>query len=119
MLQLFFNTSITFIVSAVLGYCFNSMKNYKAKLKQKDEEGELLKNALMTILQNNLTNTYFSYESMEEIPDYVYKNWLNSLKMYEELGGNDYCHTLKRKIENWKIVKTDILIKNKEVNYEN
>jgi hypothetical protein len=29
--------------------------------------------------------------------------------MYENLGGNDYCHTLKRKIEDWKIVKTDIL----------
>jgi hypothetical protein len=31
------------------------------------------------------------------------------MKMYENLGGNDYCHTLKRKIEDWKIVKTDIL----------
>lgn len=109
MTQLFLNTTITFLLSSVLGYCLNSMKNYKNKLERKEEEGEILREALMTILQNNLTNTYYKYASIEEIPDYVYKNWLNSMKMYENLGGNDYCHTLKRKIENWKIVKTDIL----------
>lgn len=109
MAQLFLNTTITFLLSSVLGYCLNSMKNYKNKLERKEEEGEILREALMTILQNNLTNTYYKYASIEEIPDYVYKNWLNSMKMYENLGGNDYCHTLKRKIENWKIVKTDIL----------
>lgn len=109
MTQLFLNTTITFMLSSVLGYCLNSMKNYKNKLERKEEEGEILREALMTILQNNLTNTYYKYASIEEIPDYVYKNWLNSMKMYENLGGNDYCHTLKRKIENWKIVKTDIL----------
>lgn len=109
MTQLFLNTTITFVLSSVLGYCLNSMKNYKNKLERKEEEGEILREALMTILQNNLTNTYYKYATLEEIPDYVYKNWLNSMKMYESLGGNDYCHTLKRKIENWKIVKTDIL----------
>lgn len=109
MTQLFLNTTITFMLSSVLGYCLNSMKNYKNKLERKEEEGEILREALMTILQNNLTNTYYKYATLEEIPDYVYKNWLNSMKMYENLGGNDYCHTLKRKIENWKIVKTDIL----------
>ena len=109
MTQLFLNTTITFVLSSVLGYCLNSMKNYKNKLERKEKEGEILREALMTILQNNLTNTYYKYASIEEIPDYVYKNWLNSMKMYESLGGNDYCHTLKRKIEDWKIVKTDIL----------
>ena len=109
MTQLFLNTTITFVLSSVLGYCLNSMKNYKNKLERKEKEGEILREALMTILQNNLTNTYYKYAALEEIPDYVYKNWLNSMKMYESLGGNDYCHTLKRKIEDWKIVKTDIL----------
>lgn len=109
MTQLFLNTTITFVLSSVLGYCLNSMKNYKNKLERKEEEGEILREALMTILQNNLTNTYYKYEALEEIPDYVYKNWLNSMKMYENLGGNDYCHTLKKKVEEWKIIKTDIL----------
>lgn len=109
MTQLFLNTTITFVLSSVLGYCLNSMKNYKNKLERKEEEGKILREALMTILQNNLTNTYYKYETLEEIPDYVYKNWLNSMKMYENLGGNDYCHTLKKKVEEWKIIKTDIL----------
>ena len=109
MTQLFLNTILTFSVSSVLGYCLNSMRNYKNKLNQKEKESKILKDALMTILQNNITNTYYKYASIEEIPDYVYKNWLNSMKMYENLGGNDYCHTLKRKKENWKIVTTDIL----------
>jgi hypothetical protein len=109
MTQTIINTAITFIISSILGYCVSAIKNYKKKLYEKNEESRLLKEALMTILQSNLTNTYFVYENMEEIPDYVLKNWLNSLKIYEQLGGNDYCHTLQRKIEEWKITKTDIL----------
>lgn len=109
MVHTIINTVITFIISGVLGYTVRRVKDYKEKLKDKNEESELLKEALMTMLQNNLTNTYYVYESMGKIPDYVYKNWLNSLKMYEQLGGNDYCHILEKKMEQWKIIKTDIL----------
>jgi hypothetical protein len=109
MAQTIINTIITFLVSGVLGYCVSSIKNYKKKLNDKNEESKLLKDALMTMLQNNLTNTYYVYENVGKIPDYVYKNWLNSLKMYEQLGGNDYCHVLEKKMEQWQIVKTDIL----------
>lgn len=100
---------ISFTITGGLGYCISSIKNYKKKLSDKNEEGKLLKTALMTMLQSNLTNTYFVYEKIGEIPDYVYKNWLNSLDIYEKLGGNDYIHTLAGKMKNWKIVKTDIL----------
>lgn len=100
---------ISFAVTGSLGYCISSIKNYKKKLKDKSEEGRLLKTALMTMLQSNLTNTYFVYEKIGEIPDYVYKNWLNSLEIYEQLGGDDYVHTLAEKMKSWKIVKTDIL----------
>ena len=100
---------ISFVVTGSLGYCISSIKNYKIKLKNKDEEGKLLKTALMTMLQSNLTNTYFVYEKFGEIPDYIYKNWLNSLEIYEQLGGNDYVHILANKMKNWKITKTDIL----------
>ena len=66
MTQLFFSTVLTFSVSSVLGYCLNSMKNYKNKLNKKEEESKLLIEALMTILQNNLTNTYYKYAAIEE-----------------------------------------------------
>jgi hypothetical protein len=31
------------------------------------------------------------------------------LKVYESFGGNGFIHTLAKKMENWEIIKTDIL----------
>ena len=100
---------VSFIVTGVLGYLVAVVKNYKKKLKTKDEEEQLLKVALMTMLQSNLTNTYFVYSTKKKIPDYVYRNWLNMLDEYEALEGDDYIHTLSKKMESWEIVRTDIL----------
>lgn len=109
MIQTIISTTITFIVSGILGYSVNVIKNYKIKLDEKNQESELLKEALMTMFQSNLTNTYYVYENQKEIPDYVYKNWCNSKKIYEKLGGNDYIHVLADKMKNWDFEKTDIL----------
>lgn len=109
MLNTILNTVITFIVSGALGFSVSKIQGYKKKLKEKDEEGKLLKTALMTMLQSNLTNTYYVYEKEKSIPDYIYKNWLNSFAIYEKLGGNDYCHILADKMKDWKFTKTDIL----------
>lgn len=103
------NTTITFIVSGILGYCISVIKNYKKKLKSKEINEEIQNIALQTILQSQLTNTYFVYQELGEIPDYVYKNWLNMLSIYEKLGGNDYIHNLASKMNSWKIIKTDVL----------
>lgn len=103
------NTTITFIVSGILGYCISVIKNYKKKLKNKEINEEIQNIALQTILQSQLTNTYFVYQELGEIPDYVYRNWLNMLNIYEKLGGNDYIHTLAEKMKDWKIIKTDVL----------
>lgn len=109
MTQTIISTTITFIISSILGYCVSVIKNYKNKLKDKEVNEQVQNIALLTILQSNLTNIYFVYEKMDEIPDYVYKNWLNMLSIYEKLGGNDYIHILAEKMKIWKIVKTDIL----------
>lgn len=109
MVQTIINTVITFIISGVLGYSVSRIKTYKDKLKEKDAEGKLLKDALMTMLQNNLTNTYYVYENVGKIPDYVYKNWTNSLSIYERLGGDGYIHVLAEKMKKWDFQKTDIL----------
>lgn len=109
MIQAIINTVITGIVSALLGYCISLIKNYKKRIEEKENESKILKEAMMTMLQSNLTNTYYVYENMEQIPDYVYKNWLNSLKIYEKLGGDDYIHVLADKMKKWDFTKTDIL----------
>lgn len=108
-------TIITFLVSGALGYCVSAIKNYKEKNKKEKEEikqnDNVQNQALVTMLQNSLTNTYFVYEELGEIPDYIYKNWLNLLKAYEKLDGDDYIHVLAEKMKSWKLVKTDILNK--------
>ena len=103
------STVITFIVSTLLGYCLNAIKNYNKKIEKKESNEQVQNNALKIILQSQLTNVYFVYQELGEIPDYVYRNWLNMLLIYEELDGDDYIHTLAEKMKNWKIIKTDIL----------
>ena len=93
---------INFLLPIVLGYCFSVIKNYKKK-------NDATNNALKIMLQNNLTNTYYVYSTKKKIPDYVYKNWLNMLREYENLEGDDYIHALANKMEQWEFVKTDIL----------
>lgn len=102
-------TAISFVVTGLLGYFVGKVKEYKQRIKDKEEEGKLLKEALMQMLQSSLTNTYYVYENQKEIPDYIYRNWLNSLNIYEKLGGNDYIHILADKMKKWDFEKTDIL----------
>ena len=52
---------------------------------------------------------YFKHCDKREIPDYVYKNWINQLNAYEDLGGDDYIHTLAADIKTFRIIRTDIL----------
>lgn len=109
MTQTIIGTAITFIISSILGYCVSVIKNYKSKLNAKVENESLQNIALQTLLKSQLTNTYFVYNELKEIPDYVYQNFLDMLKVYESLGGNSYIHTIAKKMEMWEIVKTDIL----------
>jgi len=93
---------IKYLVPLIMGYLISLLRNYskKDKLSQK---------ALMTMLQSNLTNTYFQYEKKKQVPDYIYQNWTNELQVYEELGGNSYIHNLAERTKDWKIVRTNNL----------
>lgn len=109
MITTIISTAITFIVSGILGYCVSAIKNYKQKLNNRNENENVQNQALLFLLQAQLTNTYFVYNEMGEISDYVLRNWLNLFKIYKQLGGNDYVDTLKQKMDAWVVVKTDIL----------
>ena len=103
------NTIITFVVSTLLGYCLKASISYRENLKKKTTNEHLQNTALMTLLKNNLTNTYFVYSELKQIPDYVYQNFLDELEVYERLGGNTFIENISHKMESWKITKTDIL----------
>ena len=93
---------ISYLVPAIIGFLIAKISNYRKK-------NDSLKNGVMTMLQSNLTNTYFYYEPFKKIPDYIYKNFVNELKAYEKLDGNDYIHVIAKHMENWEITRTDIL----------
>lgn len=109
MINIAISTIITFIVSSALGYCFSVIKNTKNQLREKKQNENMQNVALRTLLKGQLTNTYFVYNEIQEIPDYVYANFLDMLNVYESLGGNGFIHTLANKMKEWEIVKTDIL----------
>lgn len=103
------STIITFTVSTLLGYTLNVIKNYKEQ-NDKEKNNEKMQNqALLTLLKNNLTNTYFVYSELKTIPDYAYQSFLDMLDAYEGLDGDGFVHKIASKMENWEIVKTDIL----------
>lgn len=111
MIEKILTTIITFVLSTALGYSVKALKTYKDELTRKRENEIIQNEALKTLLQTNLTNTYFVYQELGAIPDYVFKNWINLFKIYKKLGGNDYVDTLKQRISKWEITKTDILDK--------
>ena len=103
------NTAITFIVSSILGYCVSIIKNYKKKLNDKTKNENVQNVALQALLKSQLTNVYFVYNELKQIPDYAYQNFLDMLDVYESLGGDGFVHSIAKKMESWEIVKTDIL----------
>lgn len=109
MVSTILNTIITFVISGTLGYCVSVIKNYKKKLSQAKKNENIQNMALLTLLKSNLTNTYFVYNELKKIPDYVYQNFLDTLAVYESLGGDGFIHRIAKKMEDWEIVKTDIL----------
>lgn len=109
MLNTIVNSVLSILVSGIIGYLIGLIRNYQKKIKDKEEESAMLKEAIKTMLQSNLTNTFYVYDTKKQIPDYVYRNWTNSNEIYEKLGGNDYIHVLGEKMKNWDFTKTDIL----------
>lgn len=102
MVEQIIKSVISYVIPALLGFLIAKVTNYRKK-------NDSLKNAIMTLLQSNLTNTFFLYDPIKTIPDYIYKNFLNELKAYEGLKGNDYIHTIAKRMESWEITRTDIL----------
>lgn len=97
------------ITTGLIGYLVAKIKEYKNTLKRKTENEKIQNMALQALLKSQLTNVYFVYSELKQIPDYAYQNFLDLLKVYESLDGNGFIHSIAKKMESWEIVKTDIL----------
>ena len=102
-------TIIGILVTSSCGYLAGKQRTFRLRLRKKEENEQLQNVAIRTILKSQLTKTYFVYSELEEIPDYVYQDFLDMLKVYESFGGNGFIHNIARKMEDWKITKTGIL----------
>ena len=102
-------TAISCLVSLAIGFLVAKVKEYYSKIKDNKANNDVQNEALKLLLQSNLTNAYFVYEETKKIKDYQYKNWLNMLKIYEKLGGDDYIHDIEARMKQFKIEKTDII----------
>ena len=96
------NSIVGFIVPAILGYCLGLIKKRRATEKSQNE-------ALKCLLQNSLTNIFYVYNAIGEIPDYALKNWINLMKPYEALDGDDYIHELDIMIRKMPVKATGII----------
>ena len=106
MIEQIIKSVISYLVPAIIGFLIAKITNYKKK-------NDSLKNGLMTMLQSNLTNSYFFYEPFHKMPDYVYRNVVNQYNAYKNLGGNDYVKNLMLKMDKWEISRTDVLKESK------
>lgn len=102
MLETILKSIIGYVVPAVLGFLIAKVVNYRKK-------NDSLKEGLKTLLQSNISNTYFLYEPIKVIPDYLYKNVKNEFKAYKRLDGNDYVDDLMDKMKDWELTRTDVL----------
>ena len=96
------NTAIGFITTTLLGFCLGVIKKRRLTEKEQNE-------ALKCLLQNSLTNIFYVYNEIGEIPDYALKNWINLMKPYEALEGDDYIHELDKIIRKMPIKVTGII----------
>lgn len=102
-------TALSTITGLVIGYVVSKLKDYGKKNRELKENNKRQNEALKLLLQNNLTNIYFVYQKLGEIPDYVYKNWKNMFHIYKILGGNDFVDSLDNRMNKFKIVRTGLL----------
>ena len=102
-------TFVGIIITSSVGYLAGKARTYNQKIKDKQDNEQLQNVAIRTILKSQLTKTFFVYDELKEIPDYVYQDFLDMLEVYESFGGNGFIHTLAHKMESWKIIKTGIL----------
>lgn len=113
MIQAIINTAVTFIVSSVLGYCVSVIRNYKNKIKEKEDkilkEFEQIKESQMLDMKNDLSNKFFIYDAMEEVDDYLVVGFREKCERYFQLGGNTWIHPMYDKSFSWKIKQTGYL----------
>ena len=103
-------TIITCLVSAGMGYVLNGLKTYKHHAKKLLEEFAQLKQDQLDDMRAALANKFYTYNTMEEVDDYLYVSFVEGCNKYFSRGGDRYIHDLYERSKKWKIKKTGVRI---------
>ena len=109
MVNTIINTTLTFLVSSILGYCVSVIKNYKKQKSEIMEEFSQLKESQMMDMKNDLSNKFFVYDAMEEVEDYLIIAFREKCERYFTMGGNTWIHPMYDKSFKWKVKQTGYL----------
>lgn len=111
---------VNFVVTGILGYLVATLKNIKAKKKEKDDkillEIENIKKKLEKLDQEdlkqmkaNLSNKFFIYDAMDEVEDYLVESFRNDCERYFDRDGDSWVHPMYEASFDWDIKPTGYL----------
>lgn len=89
---------VNFVVSGLLGYSVNVIKNYKKKDMSQEE-------ALKCLLRSNITSKYYVYTELGSIPQYEKQNINYLAEAYFNMDGNSYIKEIVEEINKLPVKK--------------
>ena len=106
-------TVISFIVTGLLGYLFGKVKEYRKKIKEKEDkiliEFQQIKESELLDMKSDLSNKFFVYDALDEVEDYLVESFREKCKRYFDLGGDSWIHPMYDKSFEWKMKQTGYL----------
>lgn len=105
-LDLFFRWLVPFFLGAIIAFLKGRLDKYKDKVENKENENQVIKDAVQSLLRDRLIDKYRHYKALGEMTildkeniDHLYNEYLN-------LGGNG---TVKELFEDLKEVEIKII----------
>lgn len=104
---------VNFVVTGGLGYCVSTIKNLKAKKKEKDDKIlskiEALEENQLLEMRNDLSNKFYVYDAMQSVEDYLVMSFREKCERYFNMGGDSWIHPMYDKSFKWEIKPTGYL----------
>ncbi len=104
---------VNFVVTGGLGYCVSTIKNLKAKKKEKDDKIlskiETLEENQLLEMRNDLSNKFYVYDAMQSVEDYLVMSFREKCERYFNMGGDSWIHPMYDKSFKWEIKPTGYL----------
>ena len=86
------------VLCAIVSYCVAKIKNYKQKIKTKDNDMLLVKDAVRHTLCGILVVNHAEYISRGWCSHLEKEEFLNAYQTYHELGGNGVITHIKEEV---------------------